>query len=610
MPASTFERVSSPVMGTVVSRTDDGSSVIVGTTVAVIESMKMEYAVESTVEGVVRRVSVSVGQTVQVGDLLMEVDSSNPLPIEISFEDQHEPSVADVRLEELRIRERLLSDDARPESVAKRRRLGLRTARENVNDLIDDGSFVEYGRFAYAAQTQRRSVDDLIANTPADGLVAGIATVNSALFGTDSSGCAVLSYDYMVLAGTQGQRNHEKKDRVFELVERLQIPVVFFTEGGGGRPGDTDHAVVTGLNTDAFRLFARLSGLVPTIGIAAGRCFAGNAALLGCCDVIIACANASIGMGGPAMIAGGGLGVVSPEDVGPVEMHAKVGSVDLVVADDADAVSSAKRILSYAQGSLGTFEAPDASRVGSLLPGDRRRAYDVRPLLEGLFDVGTVTELREQFGLGMVTALARLEGRPVGVLANNPIHLAGAIDADGADKAARFMQLLESWGLPVVTLVDTPGFMVGPAAEATGLVRHVSRMFVAGAAISVPLVSVVTRRGYGLGAQAMCGGSFTAPLITVAWPQAEMGGMGLEGAVRLGFRRELEAIVDDAEREATLIRMIDRAYENGRALNVAAHLEIDDVIDPATTRELIARTLRRAPSRMSSRAPRRFVDTW
>ncbi len=607
----TAERVVSKLAGIVTRSVAEGTLVAAGATVAIIECMKMEYAVHSTFDGIVRQVSVVTGQPINVGDLLMEIESSRAQTKgdAIHGDRPGEPPV-DQFLSELRDREHLLRDEARASAVEKRHGRGLRTARENVAHLVDPGSFVEYGRFAYAAQTQRREIKDLIANTPGDGLIAGIGTVNSDQFGPESTGCAVLSYDYTVLAGTQGQRNHEKKDRLFEIVKRLKVPVVFFTEGGGGRPGDTDQAVVTGLNTNAFLEFARLGGLVPTIGISAGRCFAGNAALLGCCDVVIACEGSSIGMGGPAMIEGGGLGVVSPDDVGPASMHAIAGSVDAVVPDEAAAVQVARLLLSFVQGTLATFDAADQSRVRSLLPSSPRRAYDVRTLIEHLFDTDTVVELRAEFGRGIVTAFARLEGHPVGVLASNPIHLAGAIDSQGADKAARFMQLLEAWGLPLVTLVDTPGFMVGVEAERTGLVRHASRMFLAGAALTVPCLSVVTRRGYGLGAQAMCGGSFTAPLLTVAWPQAEMGAMGLEGSVRLGFRRELDAIEDDAERQQVLSKMIDRAYEHGRALNVASHLEIDDVIDPAETRALLVRSLRNAPPRVHSVAPRRFVDSW
>jgi acetyl-CoA carboxylase carboxyltransferase component len=462
-----------------------------------------------------------------------------------------------------------------------------------------------------AAQRARRSLDDLIANTPADGLVAGIGRVNGDRFPDELSRCAVASYDYMVLAGTQGQLNHRKKDRLFELVERLRLPVVLFAEGGGGRPGDTDSAVVTGLDTTAFAQFGALSGLVPTIGIASGRCFAGNAALLGCCDVIIATPDASIGMAGPAMIEGGGLGTFTPEEIGPLEVHRANGVVDVVASDDADAVRLAKQYLSYFQGRVDQWDCADQLGLREVVPPSRVRVYDMHHLVELVADTGSVLELRAGFGLGMVTALVRIEGRPVGVVANNPLHLGGAIDADGADKAARFLQLCDAHDLPVLFLCDTPGFMVGPEVEATAQVRHVSRLFVVGASLTVPFMTVVVRKGYGLGAQAMAGGSFRSPLFTVAWPTGELGGMGLEGAVQLGFRRELEAIEDPEEREAAFRSMVDRAYQHGKALHVASAFEIDDVIDPATTRRRVVETLRASPPpTVRSEKKRSFIDTW
>ena len=356
-----------------------------------------------------------------------------------------------------------------------------------------------------------------------------------------------------MLAGTQGQMNHKKKDRLFDLVERLRLPVVLFAEGGGGRPGDTDMAVVTGLDTEAFARFGALSGMVPLVGIVSGRCFAGNAALLGCCHVIIATPDANIGMGGPAMIEGGGLGVFAPEDIGPVSVQVPNGVVDVLCADEKQAVEAARHYLSYFQGDVREWSAPDQELLRDVVPPDRRRVYDVRRALELVADEGSVLELRPSFAPGMVTALGRVEGRAVGVIANNPMHLAGAIDAACADKAARFLQLCEAFGLPVLSLCDTPGFMVGPEAEETGLVRHVSRMFVVGSSMTVPFACVVLRKGYGLGAQAMAGGSFHQPLFTVAWPTGELGGMGLEGAVRLGFRRELDLIDDPDEREAAFV---------------------------------------------------------
>jgi len=426
----------------------------------------------------------------------------------------------------------------------------------------------------------------------------------------------VVSYDYTVLAGTQGTQNHRKKDRLFEIAEQLRVPIVFFTEGGGGRPGDTDGLGVSGLDCLAFRWFAELSGTVPLVGIASGYCFAGNAAILGCCDVVIATEDANIGMGGPAMIEGGGLGVFAPTEVGPIEVQRSNGVVDVVVADDAEAVAVAKRYVSYFQGRSADWSAPDQELLRDVVPVDRLRAYDIRRAIEGLFDEGSVLELRREFGVGMVTAVARMEGRAVGVVANNPTHLAGAIDSDGADKAARFLQLCDAFGLPVITLVDTPGMMVGPEVEATALVRHCSRLFVTGANLSVPMISVVTRKSYGLGAQAMMGGTTKAPLACLAWPTGEFGGMGLEGAVRLGYRKELEAAETDQDREALFREMVDRLYEHGKAVSVASHFEIDDVIDPATTRQWITTLLDAAPDTHRSVVdafgpPRRpNVDTW
>lgn len=511
-------------------------------------------------------------------------------------------------LAELRRRRGLTEDRAREDAVARRHAAGARTARENVEDLIDPGSFVEYGRFAIAAQRGRRELDDLIASTPADGLLAGTARINGDLFG-EGAACAVLSYDYTVLAGTQGALGHRKKDRLFELIERMRLPTVFFAEGGGGRPGDTDYPVVSALDTRAFALWAGLSGLVPRIAVVAGRCFAGNAVIAGCADLIVATENSSLGMGGPAMIEGGGLGRVDPDEVGPVEMQAPNGVIDLLVADEAEATAATKQLLGYFQGATPPGAAADQASLREAIPERRRRAYAVGPIVETLADEGSVTFLRERFAPEMITALARIEGRAVGVIANDTRHVAGAITSDAADKGARFLQLCESFGLPVLSLIDTPGFMVGPEAEATGLVRHASRLLLAGAALTVPLVAVVLRRGYGLGAQAMAGGSLHEPLLTLAWPAAHLGPMGLEGAVRLALRKELEAIAEEDERERRVRELTAAAEENAAALNAAALFEIDDVIDPAETRSLIASTFAAAGPPGRGRA-RRFVDAW
>ncbi|HWS76463.1 MAG TPA: carboxyl transferase domain-containing protein, partial [Quisquiliibacterium sp.] len=508
-------------------------------------------------------------------------------------------------------RHALTLDERRPKAVARRRATGQRTARENLAQLFDDGSFAEYGALAIAAQRKRRTVEDLIENTPADGVIAGTGTINAEFFGEARARCMAVIYDYTVLAGTQGQMNHKKQDRMFRLAEKWRMPVVLYAEGGGGRPGDTERLGLTGLDNHTFSGFARLSGLVPLVGVVSGYCFAGNAALLGCCDVIIATRNASIGMGGPAMIEGGGLGVYRPEEVGPTSFQSPNGVIDVLVEDEEEATEVARKYLSYFQGARADWTCSDQRLLREAIPENRLRVYDVRKVIGQLADTGSVLELRRDFGIGIVTAFVRVEGRPFGLIANNPHHLGGAIDADAGDKAARFMQLCDAFDLPIVSLCDTPGFMVGPEAEKTGVVRHVSRMFVHGASLTVPWFTVVLRKGYGLGAQAMAGGGFHDSVFTIAWPTGEFGGMGLEGFVRLGYRKEMEAIEDPAERQAWYEAMVAKKYAEGKALSIASVLEIDEVIDPADTRRWLLAGLRSVPAPAAREGRKRpCVDAW
>jgi acetyl-CoA carboxylase carboxyltransferase component len=503
-------------------------------------------------------------------------------------------------------------DERRPEAVARRHQKNQRTARENVEDLCDTGSFIEYGALAIAAQRQRRSVEDLISKTPADGLIAGIGTVNSSLFGDEQARCMVIAYDYTVLAGTQGFFNHKKMDRMLHLAHEQNLPLILFAEGGGGRPGDIDATgvMIAGLDLSTFGRFAGLSGKAPLVGIVSGSCFAGNAALLGCCDVIIATQNSNIGMGGPVMIEGGGMGSFKPEEIGPIDVQTQNGVVDIAVADEAEAVAVAKQYLSYFQGTTIEWEAADQYLLRDLIPENRRRIFDVRKVIKAMTDKDSFLELRPKFGPGMITGLIRIEGKPFGIIANNCQHMGGAIEAEGADKAARLMQICNVNGLPILSLCDTPGFMVGPAIEQRAQVRHVARMFVVGSHLTVPYFTIVLRRAYGLGAMAMARGGFHESLFTAAWPTGEFGAMGLEGAVKSGFKRELDATANPQEREKLYNHLVEQHYERGKAVNMAAYLEIDSVIDPADTRRWIMKGLNSVPSRLKPDAGHSYIDTW
>ena len=589
----------------------EGDAVAAGQSIAVLEAMKMEFVVKASHSGIVRALAAQPGDTLAEGQTLLFIE-----PAEVDGSAQHDEQSLDLAhiradLAEVLERHALLTDARRPEAVAKRRKTGQRSARENLADLLDDGSFSEYGALALAAQRRRRSTEELLQLSPADGLIAGIGTVNAAAFGSQAARCMSIAYDYTVFAGTQGVINHKKTDRMLQLAEQWRLPLVLFAEGGGGRPGDTDFVGVAGLDCHTFVGMAKLSGLVPLVGVVSGRCFAGNAALLGCCDVIIATENATIGMAGPAMIEGGGLGRFTPEQVGPVSVQGPNGVIDVQVADEAAAVQVAKQYLSYFQGPLADWQCRDQRELRQLIPENRLRVYDIRQVIATLADADSVLELRHAFAPGLITALIRIEGRPFGLLANNPAHLGGAIDAQAGDKAARFMQLCDAFDIPLLSLCDTPGFMVGPEAEKQATVRHISRMFVAAASLTVPFFTVVLRKGYGLGAQAMAAGSFHSPLFTIAWPSGEFGAMGLEGAVRLGFAKELAAQPDAVAQKALFDKLVAKAYEQGKGLNMASYLEIDAVIDPAETRAWLLRGLNATPPTAPRQGKKRpFVDTW
>ena len=587
-----------------------GDSVRRGEVVALLEAMKMHHDVVAAESGEVTGIVVAVNDIVDEGEPMLMIAPDDNADDAVDAADVIDLSAERGDLNEVVDRHALGLDGNRPQAVAKRRKFNGRTARENVDAVCDAGSFIEYGALAIAAQRRRRSLEDLREKTPADGMIAGFGTVNADDFGDDAARCAVFAYDYTVLAGTQGHHNHKKKDRLFELAAEWETPIVFFTEGGGGRPGDvdTDDLFMSWLDIKTFATWPQLSGKAPRIAVNSGRCYAGNAVIFGCADITIATENSNIGLAGPAMIEGGGLGKYRPEDIGPIDVQTGNGVVDLACADEVEAAQLTRQVLGYFQGTVANWECTDQRLLRHLVPEDRLRVYDVRAVVEALADTNSMVELRPNYGSGMVTALIRIEGKPFGLIANDPRHLGGAIDSEGGEKGGRFLQLCDTFGLPVISLCDTPGYMVGPDSEKTAAVRRGSRLLLASANLQVPLFAVVIRKGYGLGAQAMTGGSFHQPFATLAWPTAEMGPMGLEGAVELGFSKELEATTSDRERQALFEKLVGRMYEKGKAVSVASTFEIDAVIDPAETRRWVIKAARAAGG--DDRRRRGYVDVW
>jgi acetyl/propionyl-CoA carboxylase alpha subunit/acetyl-CoA carboxylase carboxyltransferase component len=604
--------VASPIQGTIVTiDVIEGDAVRQGQQLAVVEAMKMEHVVMAPRSGIVRAVTMTKGDVVREGFPIVFLEVAEVAgEVGTATEKIDLDHIRDDLRESLE-RHALTLDENRSEAVARRHKIGHRMPRENIARLVDPGSFNEYWPLVVARQHQRNSMAALRKNTPGDGVVAGTCSINGDLFDETRSRAALVHYDYTVLAGTQGHRNHYKQDRIFELCHRYRLPLVLFGEGGGGRPGEDWIGPRVAIDTPTFTTLSRLSGLVPMVAVVNGRTFAGNTAMVACSDVIIATEGSTLGMGGPAMIEGGGLGIYTPEEVGPMSFQVPNGVVDILVKDEIAAVDTVKKYLSYFQGTIAGWEAHDQRVLRHAVPEDRKRLYDMRRIVHTIADKGSVLELREKFGIGIITAFARIEGRPIGIIANNPHHLAGAIDSDGSDKGARFMHLCDAYDIPVLNLIDCPGIMVGPQHERTALVRHCARLFNVGANMTAPLFTVVVRKAYGLGAQAMLGAGALVGFFAVAWPTAEFAGMNIEGAVKLGFRKELAAITDPEARRTEFERRTRAAYDEAKAVNAVMGGGIDDVIDPAVTRGWLVNSLRRLPllpPRSEKKYP--YIDPW
>ena len=593
--------INAPLAAAVVSvDVSQGQTVSEGQLIATLESMKMQTAILAPTAGIISTLTVALGETVQAGQRLatltagtgQETPAQTPAEILDTVDVNAKSPLAHIYQQHSNT-----LDHHRQEAVAKRHSKGYRSARENLQDLCDENSFVEYGQLAVAAQRGRKSLDALRSETAADGVITGLATINHSLFGPVASQVAVVINDYTVLAGTQGYFHHKKIDRILEQAKRHSLPVIMYTEGGGGRPGDTDvKTQIAGLDVSSFARWAALSGQVPLIAVNNGYCFAGNAALFGCADIRIATQQSWIGMAGPAMIEGGGLGSYKPTDIGPIDVQAKNGVVSLVADNEAQATALAKQVLGYFQGDHRQWQCAQQADLRDLMPADRRYVYDIRKIIQHLADSDSWLELSKQYGRAIATGFVRIEGKAMGLIANDCRVLGGAIDAEAADKAARFITLCNNFSIPLLSLCDTPGFMVGPDSEEQGAATRMAQLFIAGAKLTTPLVTIFLRKGYGLGAMAMAGGSFHQPIYSAAWPMGEFGGMGLEGAVRLGFKKELAAEKDQQAKDALFSKLLAEMYQRGQASEAAAHLEIDAVIDPADTRSVVIRALNTAIS--------------
>ncbi|MEM7250058.1 MAG: carboxyl transferase domain-containing protein [Pseudomonadota bacterium] len=483
-------------------------------------------------------------------------------------------------------------DPAREGAVHRQAERGLSTARANIDALIDRGSFVEYGGLARPVHPEM--------DGPADGLVMGTAQV-------DGHGVVVMAYDFTVYGGTQSATNHRKMSRMFSLAERNRWPVVGWWDGGGARTHDL---VVPGRpESDGFVTFARLSGLVPTVAVVTGRAFAGQANLTGLCDFSVATRRAAMGMAGPPLVESA-LGIrYRPEEIGPMTVHEAAGAVDLVVDTEGQAIESARAYLRYFRGPRTAGAAPDTFALRDVVPENPRRAYNVRKVVEGICDEGDWLELRPKFGRAAVTGLGRIGGYPVAIIGNQPMHLAGAMDSDACDKIARFIGLADAYDLPLVFLVDTPGLMVGPEVEKTALVRHSARILTAAANATVPFMTVVLRKAYGLGYYVL-GALAYEPDLLVAWPTAEFGGMGLEGAASILYKEELKAAPDEDARRALHHERTMALRAAHTPLGVAGRFHIDDVIDPADTRAKLLATLQAIPVPPARKHRKRTVEPW
>jgi acetyl-CoA carboxylase carboxyltransferase component len=496
-------------------------------------------------------------------------------------------------------------DAGRPEAIAKQHAAGKRTVRERVAQLADAGSFIEFGALV--------TPDPLTVGEafhPADGVVAGTARV-------EGRPVAISGADYTVMGGSSGHAGRSKTARAIRLALDHGMPYVMLADGGGHRIQEgLDSRRFAAVETN-FQELVQLSGWAPTCAAMMGPGFAGpsnNAALAD--FIVMVRGTSSMGIAGPALVKAATGADVDKKTFGGADAQAdQNGIADLAVDTDADALVAIRRYLSYFPSNarqpppLGPTDDPFDRRDAELLtlvPENSRRAYDVRRVIRAVVDRDSDFELKPSYARNVVTCLARLGGRSVGIIANQPSHLAGTLDAAACEKVAHFISVCDAFGLPLVFMVDIPGFLVGEAAERSGLAKRSARIVYELGRATVPRLSVVLRKGYGLGFIAMNGGHGFGADLTVAWPTAEICAMSIEGAVDVAFKHEVNAAPDPAARRA---EMIAEHRSRVSPLRAAQGFGVDDIIDPRDTRPLLIESLiRMAPRRHSGGGPRKFHD--
>ncbi len=592
-PAGT-EAVPSPTGGRVVAlRVAVGDAVAAGQVVAVVEAMKMEHSVTAAGSGHVRELAVRAGDAVVADQPLLWLEPAEVAAGGASAEAEEDGMAAAIVA--VRRHHDSLLDGARPQAVEKQHARGALTVRERIEGLCDTGTFQEFGGLIRNEKVEKPA--------PADGVVTGTARI-------DGRPVMVMAQDFTVFGGSSGHLGGDKMERAAAIARRQGLPVVMLLDGGGHRIQDGQSSRAYASAVRIFHDFAEMSGWVPMVSAVLGAGFAANTNYSAMADLVVMVRGKStMGLAGPALVKAGTGEVATTEALGGAGVQVdRQGLADLGVASEQDAFASIRRFLSYLPSNAGLSPpiaaewSPPAGKTSleAIVPANTRRAYDMRHVIDAIADAGSAFELKPTFAANVLTTFGRMSGRPVGFIANQPLVQGGMLDAWACEKAAHFIALCDAYGLPLIYLADIPGLSIGSGAEATTLGRRSAKMLFELGHASVPRISIVLRKGYGLGYLAMAGGrSFDADAC-FAWPTAEICAMSVEGSVDVAYRNVYERAENPAARRQELIDAIRAEIS---PIKAAEGFGIDDVIEPGETRARILEVLERAPLRRPRALP-------